>query len=104
MEIKVTKKLGENTTVEFKSTEPEFKKAMCEIVPFTQPDYCSLCKSTKIMYETNKSTTDKGTFIYIKRRCLQCQAQSTLGEYKGGGYFWKAFEIYQPKEQGVTGE
>lgn len=97
MNIKVTKRIG-NNIMEFTSTEPEFKTAMAEIIPFTQPDYCSLCKNTNIIFATNKANTDDGTFIYIKRKCLKCGATSTLGEYKGGGYFWKEFLIYKPEE------
>lgn len=97
MNIKVIKKIG-NNTIEFTSDEPDFKKAMTEIVPFTQSDKCTLCKNTDITLETNKANANSGTFIYIKRKCSKCGAQSTLGEYKGGGYFWKEWFIYKTEE------
>ena len=101
MNIKVTKSIG-NNVIELTSTEPEFKKAMSEVVPFTQPDVCDLCKKEEIYFDTNKANTEKGQFIYIKRRCKNCGGQSTLGEYKGGGYFWKAWEIYKPKDNNTN--
>lgn len=64
---------------------------------FLKPDICGLCKKTNIIWDGNVAD---GEFIYIKRKCLDCFAVSTAGEYKGGkGLFWKKWEIYQPKNQ-----
>uniref|UniRef100_A0A6M3LE97 Uncharacterized protein n=1 Tax=viral metagenome TaxID=1070528 RepID=A0A6M3LE97_9ZZZZ len=97
MKIKLTKLIG-NSTLEVESDKQDIKSALAEVLLFTQPDICGKCGSDKIEFITNKAVTDEGTFIYVKRRCLNeiCKATSTMGEYKGGGQFWKAWEIYQP--------
>lgn len=97
MEIKVQKKLG-NSMLEVSIEEKNDKDAIAKALIFTQPDYCPLCKGTNIVWDSNKANTAEGTFTYIKRRCLNCKATSTLGEYKAGGYFWKPWEIYEKKE------
>ncbi len=60
--------------------------------------YCNVCKNNQFFnFDTNKATSENGTFTYIKVRCLakDCGAESTLGQYKTGGYFWKKFEKYE---------
>lgn len=101
MKIQVKKQIGKNELI-FSTDEPDFDKAMSEILPFSQPDYCGLCKNDKVIFEVQKGSSDKGTFTYVKRKCLKCNATSTLGKFKDGGYFWKEWNIYnpdQPKQQ-----
>jgi len=99
MQIKVKKQLGK-AILEIDIEERNDKEAIAKALVFTQPDYCSLCKGNNVIWIQNKANTeDGGSYVYIKRKCLnpKCLAESTLGEYKSGGYFWKPWEIYQPK-------
>ena len=69
---------------------------------------CKLCKNTDISLNVTKTTskTSGDTFIYVKRYCPKCRATSVLGQYKGGGYFWRKWEIWEnpnfPKEPQST--
>jgi len=84
--------------VEFKLDERDEKVALGKAITLAVEDYCDNCKaSNSIVWRQNKATDEKGgNFIYIKRRCTKCGAESTLGEYQGGlGYFWKKFELYK---------
>jgi len=96
MEIKVNKQIG-GATVQFGIDEKDDDVALSLVAFLTEPDFCFLCKETKLKWEVNKAKTDTGNFTYIKRRCLNpnCRATSTMGKYKDGGYFWKNWEIYQ---------
>lgn len=99
MKITVFKKLN-NATLEVEIDEKTEKEAIAKATFFTQPDYCGLCKGTNIVWNSNKAQAKdgSGTFTYIKRKCLKCGAESTAGEYKDGGLFWKAWEIYKPAD------
>ncbi len=98
MELTVKKQIGKSV-LEVSIEEKSDKDAIAKALIFTQPDVCGLCKSPNVIWESNKATTkDGGTYTYIKRRCLSCNATSTLGEYKAGGYFWKKWEIYIPDQ------
>lgn len=109
MEIQVKKTLG-NSEMTFTIEEKDTKDALALASFFTQPDYCGLCKSRNgdtrysVVWDSNKAQTDDGTFTYIKRKCLNpnCLATSTMGEYKGGGYFWKKWEIWEGRGDNVS--
>jgi len=53
---------------------------------------CGLCKSPNIHLDGSKA---KG-FTFIKVICGDCNARRQMGQYKDGGFFWKAWEKYQP--------
>ena len=103
MEIKVQKKIG-NDTVNFTIEEKDNKDGLALMCFLTTKDYCNLdgFKESPVFWESNKANTDSGTFTYIKRKCFSKDgkiATSTMGEYKEGGYFWKSWEIYVPKDR-----
>lgn len=93
MKLKVTKKF-DTSDLQVEVEDSDDKKALMKALIFTQPDVCGLCKGIDIRWDTNKAQTDDGEFIYVKRICRKCGAQSTLGDYKGGGHFWKQWEVY----------
>lgn len=95
----IVKKQLQKAMLEVEIEEKSEKEAIAKALFFAQPDYCGLCKGQNIIWDYNKATTEDGTFTYIRRRCLACKGVSTAGEYKTGGLFWKAWEIYQPKQQ-----
>jgi len=97
MKIKLIKTIGDSK-LEIETEEKDIKIALANVLLLTQKDKCSKCGSEEIEFHTNKATTEDGTFIYVKRKCMNktCNASSTMGEYKGGGFFWKEWEIYQP--------
>ncbi len=99
MKIIVKKNLG-NSQLEIECEGKDEKEALAKATFFTQPDYCGLCKATNIVWSSNKAQAKDGSgvFTYIKRKCLKCGAESTAGEYKDGGLFWKAWEIYKPDD------
>ena len=92
MKITVNRKAN-GADVSFQIDEAEDKKALAKAIAFAALDYCDLCKGTKVIWGQNKT---KEGYIYIKRICINCKAQSTLGTYQdNAGYFWKQFEIYE---------
>lgn len=94
MKIKVTRPVN-NGHAEFEIDDRDDKRALEQLIFLTVNDYCSNCKSTSIVWDSNRSKDDKGQeFLYIKRRCLSCGATSTAGSYGSGGFFWKKFEVY----------
>lgn len=97
MQLKISKVYG-NSKMELVIDANDIKQALLKASIFTQSDICSLCQSTQISLDGNK--TDEG-HIYIKRKCAKCGACSTLGTYKSGdAYFWKKFEKWEGKKQG----
>lgn len=99
MEISIKRKF-QGGVMDVKIDEKEDKEAIAKATFFMKPDYCGKCKKTNIIWESNKAKTDDGTFTYIKRKCLNCGATSTAGEYKEGGFFWKNWEIYEGNKKG----
>lgn len=98
MKITIQRKIG-SAVLTLEVEDREDKVAFAKALPLTEQDYCGLCQSNNIKWHTNKVKTDDGKeYIYIKRRCLKCGATSTLGEYVGGGYFWKQWQIYRKPE------
>jgi len=96
MQIKITKKIG-NSVIEFKSDKEKMKDAMLELDAFMKKDACS-CGSEDIIFDTRKvnAKDGSGSYVYVKRKCLKCGKESTLGELKdGSGYFWKEWEEWK---------
>lgn len=96
MEIKIKKEIG-NTSMEVLIEEKDEKDALARATFYMAADVCGNCGSTDITWQSNKAKTDQGMFTYIKRHCNQCHFNSTAGEYKEGGYFWKNWEAFIPK-------
>jgi len=96
MKIIVKKQLG-NAILEVECEGKNEKEALAKATFFTQKDICGKCKGTNVVWTSNKAKTEDGMFTYIKRKCLSCGAESTAGEYKEGGLFWKEWAIFQPK-------
>lgn len=96
MQITVKKNIGKSQ-LEVVCDGKDDKESIALALLFTQPDVCGLCHQTNIIWDSNKAKSDSGSFTYIKRKCLGCNATSTLGSYQdGNGYFWKQWELYQP--------
>ena len=104
------------THAEFIIDERDELEGLAKATVFMQNDYCALCfevnKSKadadkvdvhRIVWQANKSKLkdNSGEVTYIKRRCLECTGTSTLSQYKSGGYFWKAWEIYNSQGTGT---
>lgn len=100
MKIVVKKNLG-NAVLEVVCEGKDEKETIAKATFFTQPDYCGLCKGTNIVWASNKAKTKDGMFTYIKRKCLKCGAESTAGEYKEGGLFWKEWSIYKRENDNI---
>ena len=100
MKITVKKNLG-NAILEVICEGKDEKETIARATFFTQPDYCGLCKGTNIVWASNKAKTKDGMFTYIKRKCLKCGAESTAGEYKEGGLFWKEWDIYKREDGNI---
>lgn len=101
MRIKVKTKIG-NVVYEFDVEEQQELETLHKAIVLSSPrKKCNICDA--IGYEskyltTNKSTNEKGTFTYISCKCAKCGARSSLGQYKAGGYFWKDYEVFTPKD------
>lgn len=100
MKITVNRKIGTSSTIQIEIEEKDDKEALEKALFYTQNDYCSLCKKSFISWSSNKANTTNGVFIYIKRKCLGCGAESVAGTYKTGGLFWKQWEMPNYKRQG----
>lgn len=94
MKITVTKKFA-NADMSIQIEDSDDKKSLAKALIFTQPDICRECGGTDIRWDSNTAQTDEGTFIYVKRICRKCGAQSNLSSYKAGGYFWNKWEKYE---------
>ena len=89
---KVNVKVGDSSyqfEVEEKSDIETLHKL---IVLGNPPRICSVCDSDDIILDTNK---DKEGNTYVNALCQKCKAKAKLGQYKAGGYFWRAFEQWQ---------
>jgi hypothetical protein len=91
MKVKITKAFSKSCKAEIEVEDSDDKKALMKALVFAQPDVCGLC-GKPAYWRANKATTDDGEFIYIKRVCSACKAQSVMGDYKGGGHFFKKWE------------
>ena len=100
MKILINKAIG-TSRMQIEIDERQDKEALLKATFFLAPDVCGLCvQPTNVIWEGRRTKGDTGTFTYISRRCLKCTAQSTMGEYKDGGFFWKKWEIYRGEPGG----
>jgi hypothetical protein len=115
MTITYTKAFG-NDRAEFVIDEKDEKKAFEMLAFLSTPDYCWLdgFEDAKVRWECRrakgKEGTDKAgqTFMYIERKARSKDgkwATSQMGEYQDGGFYWKRWEVYEPKsDHGGSGE
>lgn len=95
MKIQITKKLG-NTTYAFQIEEQKDLDALATAgFLASMPEKCGLCGSQNVVLTSNKA---KG-FTFVKVVCRDCGGRSQVGQYKEGGFFWKAFDRFQPAEE-----
>lgn len=102
MKIQVDKKIGD-AVAKFEIDERDAKDAFVMLSFLTEPDHCYLqgFENAKIKWQARRAKNEKGEFTYIERKAFSSDgriATSTMGEYQKGGYYWKKWEIYQPKE------
>lgn len=99
MKIKLNKQVGD-TSLQFEIKEGNVKNAMFLAGGIANiPTECGECGSTNVSLSSNVGENEEGSFEYVKVRCKECGATSTMGSYqKQNGIFWKQFEKYQPKE------
>ena len=91
--MKVIVKLDDRVTLE---VEGDGKEALNEAITFAQfPKVCQCGNKEGFYFTTNK---DKDGNIYVNVKCPECEARAGLGSLRAGGYFWKQFEKYTPKE------
>ena len=96
MKIIITKVVGADSYT-FEISDPQDLVALSLAGDLaSMPDKCSLCDG-EVTLASNKSTSEKGTFTFVYMRCKGCGAKAQLGQYKGGGFFWKKFEKYEGK-------
>lgn len=90
--------------VDFEVDEKDLKQAMAFIIPLTESDYCYLdgFQDAKVKWTVRKAKDDSGqTFTYVQKRARNTAGQIAsqgLGTYQDGGYFWKKWEVYVPKD------
>lgn len=93
MNIKI--KLG-NAQLEFEGRD--FKEAVKEASAFSQSTTCLLCKSKNVALDYRYAVAKQGDNVgkgydYYKVKCLDCNAERQLGQYKEGGFFAKRWEM-----------
>ena len=65
MQIKITKTFNAGTKLEIDVEDKDEREAIAKALFFTAPDYCGLCKSTNIIWQTNKAkNTKKNTLSF----------------------------------------
>jgi hypothetical protein len=102
MKLTVSKQIG-NSTLSVEIDERDDKEALAKATIFMVPDICLACKSTEVVWESNKANTDDGVFTYIKRKCQKCGSASNLSSYKAGGFFWNKWEKFISKPTTING-
>ena len=94
MKVNITKKFGD-TSLQFQVEEPKDVDALFQAGCIaSMPTVCSECGSEDVELTGKKAEG----YTFVKVSCKKCFAQSSMGQYKEGGFFWKKFEKYVPKE------
>lgn len=86
------------SAIEVQIEEQDLKSGLMKALVFTQSDACGVCQSEKIDWQSSKAKNADGEFIYIKRICRDCGAQSVLSDYKSGGHFWRKWSKREKPE------
>jgi len=95
MRITTQTKVGQvmyNFTIEENNEMEALHKA---IVLSNPKRKCNACENIDQSFFKLESNKDKEGNIYVNVICTHCGAQSKLGRYKAGGYFWHKFEKYE---------
>lgn len=80
-----------DASYQFEVEEKDTKETLVQIITLANPPrYCPLCKKSDD--KTLSGNKDREGNVYVKVLC-PCGAQSNLGSYKSGGYFWHDFII-----------
>lgn len=93
MEITVQTQVGSvvyRMVLDEKSEMDTLHKA---IVLGNPPKYCDACHNKEHFKLASNKDTEGNTYVNVV--CLNCFANSKLGLYKSGGYFWHKFIKYQ---------
>jgi hypothetical protein len=102
MRINILKKVG-NDTYSFDVDKEKELEAMADAgFLASMPTVCGNCKSAFVNLDSNKSSTEKGTFTFVYMRCRKCGAKAQVGQYKAGGFYWKKWEVFN--KDGVNQE
>jgi len=95
MKVRIQKKIGTSTLFFEVEAEKEVE-VLNKTAGFTTiPEMCGLCKSTEIVLDSNRAEG----YVFVKIKCLKCNARSQMGQLKEGGIFWKEWEKYIPKDK-----
>jgi hypothetical protein len=106
MKIIATKRMGE-ATFQFEFEGTDLKDALFKASFLMDKDDVwgagmESFKGRPVWYKVRK--TKEGDLIYVERKCRDEAgriASSNLGTYKQGGYFWHAWEIYDPNTASI---
>jgi hypothetical protein len=90
--VKLTDKI--EVEIEEKDEMETLHKAIVLTHPRTR---CDACGNTENFYLVSNKDTEGNT--YVNYKCGKCKATSKLGQYKAGGYFWREYEEYVPKDK-----
>jgi hypothetical protein len=94
MKISITKKVG-NTSLVFQVDETKDIDALFQAGSIaSMPTVCGHCESEDVRFTSNKAEG----YTFVKVRCNKCNYSANVGQYKDGGFFWKEFEAYVPKD------
>jgi hypothetical protein len=98
MDIKVTVPVN-GTRWEVLIQERDPRDAFVWATLLSEPAICGACQGTDLVWSTRKVKDAKqnATYTYISRQCRKCRAQSDVGEYQTGGFFWKPWRKVQPR-------
>lgn len=108
MNVNIKKRLGKSVA-SFTFEEGKLKDALYTAAGITSiPEVCGNCHKGNLQLQSNKADKDGKTYKYVKVRCMDCSATSTMGENLDGvNIFWKKFELYNPnngEEEGATAQ
>lgn len=91
MKINISKKVGKSTLTFQVEGEKDIDALAKASFYTTVPDKCGLCQSENVLLDTNRAEG----FVFVKIKCLDCNARANMGQYKdGSGGFWKRWEKY----------
>ena len=94
--LEITLKSGAGE-IRLSSEKADIKEALAETLWLLEKQECTLCKKFAPL-QVSKAQD----ITYAKRKCIDwegCGAQSNLGSYKSGGYFWNKFEKWTPESK-----
>jgi len=96
---KVSFKVGQ-TSYQLEINEPQEMDTLHKMAVLgNPPSYCQVCKNNKFFKLDSNKDKDGNVYMNVICTAAGCGAKSKLGQYKTGGYFWKKFEKWVPKNQ-----